>query len=128
MTTSDPSDPEGNPLPVLDLASARVEIETLGMWQVIAPLLPPPLVNPETAGMAIARSISNALGGAAPTPEVQDLAADAAEAWSGFLADPRVLSVRSGNTTGLAGFRRLRNGSCHPSLGSEPASVRVYRP
>lgn len=88
-----------NPEAVALLKSGRLEVENLGGWERVRPMLPPMVTDPALAGQVIARTLIEEMpvaGGMQPSPMRKVLAASATDAWAAFLAEPERLVLETG--------------------------------
>ncbi|MCK0166875.1 hypothetical protein MWU52_04855 [Jannaschia sp. S6380] len=85
--------------PVGRLRAATLMVENLGAWEVLAPILPPPLTNPDEAAAFVTRMVGSALeqqaDGPLPKP-AKAFVTELAEGWAAFATDPKRLVIESG--------------------------------
>ncbi len=93
------------PLPVVFLSRASLSVENLGLWDKVAPLVPPPFADPNGSPLAIEGLVGTGLlemnrspseGGAVSLNDPQRaFLATVKESWPAFLADPTRLVLES---------------------------------
>jgi hypothetical protein len=91
---------EEEPEPSGDLRSATLTVENLGGWDVVRGFLPPPFVDPERAGDAVAGMLSGILaaqaeGGTLAEP-AEAFVTEVSQGWQAFLAKPDRLVIETG--------------------------------
>ncbi|OWU84727.1 hypothetical protein ATO6_10345 [Oceanicola sp. 22II-s10i] len=90
-----------DPIPVAYLKSAALGLENLGGWDSVKGFLPPPLLDPQTAGQAAVQFLQSAMIGlTVDAPEWADTQTavlnSVSTTWAAFLADPRAIYLDTG--------------------------------